>query len=167
MTLSRQDRFDLLRPRLARETPLPPALPSPAAVEQAMVDLAITLLQPGQRFATVRAVAVGDALSAYIEVRHRDGTVTELDAPPDLVHYLAEHKRMSYDPHTGAWLAAEVFVAGPTRFKTSFSTTELPEGTAPITADQLRGELSAFPRPDTAVPAWARALLVEDTRAAG
>ncbi|TCK00951.1 hypothetical protein [Nocardia alba] len=162
MTLSRPERRDLLltRPQLQGREPEPRAqLDSLAAIERVVIDATIALLAPGQKFALLWSLQVGERTVAGIQIKERNGTVTNLMPPTEVLEYLTDHKRMSYDPDAGAWLSAEIFIAGPTRYKTNYSTASVADWMPEVTADDLRAEFAAFPRPDTEIPDWARTQL--------
>ncbi|PKV78492.1 hypothetical protein [Nocardia fluminea] len=162
MTLSRPERIDLLltRPQRQDREPEPRAqLDSLAAIERVVIDATIAMLAPGQKFALLWSLQVGDQAVAGVQIKERDGTVTNLMPPTEVLEYLTDHKRMSYLPDNGAWLSAEIFIAGPTRYKSSYSTGSVADWMPEVTADDLRAEFTAFPRPDTEIPDWARSQL--------
>ncbi|MEU4417420.1 hypothetical protein [Nocardia salmonicida] len=162
MTLNRPERIDLLltrTQRLGREPEPREQLDSLAAIERVVIDATIALLAPGQKFALLWSLQVGEQTVAGVQIKERNGTVTNLMPPTEVLEYLTDHKRMSYDPETGAWLSAEIFIAGPTRYKTNYSTAAVADWMPEVSADDLRAEFAAFPRPDTEIPDWARTQL--------
>ncbi len=170
MTLSRPERIDLLLARqqiLAREPAPRKKLDSLDAIERAVIDTTIAMLEPGQKFALLWSLQVGAQVVAGVQVKERDGTVTNLMPPTEVLEYLADHKRMSYRPDAGAWLSAEIFIAGPTRYKSTYSTVAVADWMPEITADDLTAEFAAFPRPDGEIPGWARSQLEWATRKTG
>lgn len=169
MTLSRPERIDLLMPRQPRETgePTRPQLNSLPEIERAVVDATIAILSPGQRFVLLWSLQVGENTEAGIQIKARDGSVTNLVPPPEVLEYLADHKRLSYDPAVGAWLSAEIFIAGPTRYKATYSTSSIPDWMPEVAVDELRAEFAAFPRPDAETPDWIRSQLDWSPRMTG
>jgi hypothetical protein len=168
MTLSRPERIDLLLARPQRSDREPRAqLDSLAAIERVVIDATIALLAPGQKFALLWSLQVGEQTVAGVQIKERNGTVTNLMPPTEVLEYLTDHKRMSYDPDAGAWLSAEIFIAGPTRYKTNYSTGSVADWMPEITADDLRAEFAAFPRPDAEIPDWARSQLEWTERKTG
>ncbi|MFE6922761.1 hypothetical protein ACFVAV_17110 [Nocardia sp. NPDC057663] len=170
MTLSRSERIDLLltRPHRQEREPSPrEELHSVSQIEQTVVDAAIALLGPGQKFALLWSMQVGENTVAGVQVKKRDGTVTNLVLPVEVLEYFTDHKRLSYDPVAGAWLSAEIFIAGPTRYKATFSTGAVPDWMPEFSAEDLRAEFAAFPRADGEIPDWAKAQLDWSDRKTG
>ncbi|UGT52774.1 hypothetical protein [Nocardia asteroides] len=170
MTLSRPERIDLLltRPHRQDREPAPrEQLNSIGQIEQTVVDAAIAMLAPGQKFALLWSLQVGGNTVAGVQVKERDGTVTNLEPPIEVLEYLTDHKRLSYDPAVGAWLSAEIFIAGPTRYKATFSTTTVADWMPEVSVDELRAEFVAYPRPAAEIPDWAKTQLDWTTRMTG
>ncbi|MFE1595139.1 hypothetical protein [Nocardia sp. NPDC058705] len=170
MTLSRPERIEALLAgpqRLAREPQPREQLESLGAIERVIIDTTIAMLSPGQKFALLWSLQVGEHAVAGVQIKERDGTVTNLMPPTEVLEYLTDHKRMSYAPETGAWLSAEIFIAGPTRYKTNYSTGTVADWMPEVTADDLTAEFAAFPRPDAEIPDWARSQLEWATRKTG
>ncbi|MFD3594099.1 hypothetical protein ACFWU5_15335 [Nocardia sp. NPDC058640] len=170
MTLSRPERIDLLltrQQRLGREPQAREQLESLGAIERVVIDTTIAMLSPGQKFALLWSLQVGEQLVAGVQIKERDGTVTNLMPPAEVLEYLTDHKRMSYSADTGAWLSAEIFIAGPTRYKTNYSTGNIADWMPEVTADDLTAEFIAFPRPDAEIPDWARSQLEWAARKTG
>ncbi|MGW5436021.1 hypothetical protein [Nocardia asteroides] len=170
MTLSRPERIDLLltRPHRQDREPAPrQQLESLGAIEQTVVDAAIAMLAPGQKFALLWSLQVGSHTVAGVQVKERDGSVTNMVPPDEVLAYLTDHKRMSYAADTGAWLSAEIFIAGPTRYKATYSTSAVAEWMPEVTVEDLRAEFDAFPRPEAEIPDWARTQLDWSNRRTG
>ena len=170
MTLSRPERIDLLltrQQRLEREPEPRARLGSLGEIERAVIDATIALLSPGQKFALLWSVQVGENLVAGVQIKERGGSVTNLLPPIEVLEHLTDHKRMSYDPDRGAWLSAEIFIAGPTRYKTSYSTGAIADWMPEVTAEDLTAEFAEFPRPDSEIPDWARSQIDWSTRKTG
>ncbi|MFE3542201.1 hypothetical protein ACFXK0_04415 [Nocardia sp. NPDC059177] len=162
MTLSRPERRDLLltRPNSQDRDPAPrEQLNSLGAIEHAVVDATIAILAPGQKFALLWSLQVGSNIVAGVQVKTRDGTQTNLLVPDEVLGYLTDHKRMSYNPEVGAWLSTEIFIAGPTRYRATYSTVSISEWMPEVSVEDLRAELADFPRPDATVPGWIRSRL--------
>ncbi|MGS2807943.1 hypothetical protein [Nocardia sp. MW-W600-9] len=170
MTLSRPERIDLLLTRPHRQEPEPAPreqLASLREIEQTVVDAAIAMLAPGQKFALLWSLQVGEQAVAGVQVKERDGSVTNMVPPAEVLEYLVDHKRMSYDPSVGTWLSAEIFIAGPTRYKATFATGTVADWMPQVTEDDLRAEFDAFPRPAAEIPDWARTQLDWSDRRTG
>ncbi|MFC4376664.1 hypothetical protein ACFO5K_21440 [Nocardia halotolerans] len=171
MTLSRPERIDLLLPREHRQGSAESApreqLESLGDIERVVIDAAIAMLSPGQKFALLWSLQVGQVAVAGVQIKERDGTVTNLVPPLEVLEYLADHKRLSYNPDTGAWLSAEIFIAGPTRYKATYSPGTVADWMPEVSVEDLRAEFAAFPRPDTEVPDWARSQLDWSDRMTG
>lgn len=162
MTLSRPERIDLLLPREHRrgsESAPREQLHSLGEIERVVVDSAIAMLSPGQKFALLWSLQVGEHTVAGVQIKERDGSVTNLEPPVEVLEYLTDHKRMSYDQDIGAWLSAEIFIAGPTRYKATYSTNTVADWMPEFSVDDLRAEFDTFPRPDAEIPDWARSQL--------
>ncbi|APE32761.1 hypothetical protein BOX37_00850 [Nocardia mangyaensis] len=170
MTLSRPERIDLLMPRQPRagteSAPREP-LGSLAEIERAVIDATIAILAPGQRFVLLWSLQIGGHTVAGVQTKQRDGTVANLVPPPEVLAHLADHKRMSYDPNTGAWLSAEIFIAGPTRYKATYSTGTVADWMPEVSVEDLRAEFDAFPRPAAEIPDWIRTQLDWSTKMTG
>ncbi|WP_336084783.1 hypothetical protein [Nocardia sp. SSK8] len=170
MTLSRPERIDLLltRPHRQDRDPAPrEQLSSLVAIEHAVIDATIAMLAPGQKFALLWSLQVGEHTVAGVQIKERDGSLTDLVPPPEVLGYFADHKQMSYDAEAGAWLSAEIFIAGPTRYKATYSTGSIADWMPEVTAEDLRAEFEAFPRPDAVIPDWARTQLEWTDRKTG
>ncbi|GGK55609.1 hypothetical protein [Nocardia camponoti] len=167
MTLSRPERIDLLLARPHHDEQAHVPLNSIDEIERTVVDLAIALLAPGQKFAMLWSMQVGGHREAGVQVKTRDGSVTNLEPPREVLDHLADHKRLSYQPEAGAWLATEIFIAGPTRYKATYSTDTVADWMPEVSAVDLRAEFVAFPRPANQIPGWARAQLDWTTRMTG
>ncbi|MGW5451696.1 hypothetical protein [Nocardia sp. NPDC003979] len=169
MTLSRPERIDLLMREHRQDAEPAPReqLHSLGDIEKFVVDAAIAMLSPGQKFALLWSLQVGGHLVAGVQVKERDGSVTNMVPPTEVVEYLADHKRMSYDPAVGAWLSAEIFIAGPTRFKATYSPGTVADWMPEVSVDDLRAEFVAYPRPAAEIPDWARSQLDWSNRMTG
>lgn len=170
MTLSRPERIDLLltRPHRQDREPSPrEELHTVGEIEQTVVDAAIAMLAPGQKFALLWSMQVGDNTVAGVQIKERDGTVTNLVPPVEVLEYFTDHKRLSYDPAVGAWLSAEIFIAGPTRYKATYSTSTVPDWMPEFSVEELRAEFAAYSRPDGEIPDWAKAQLDWSDRKTG
>ncbi|MFJ9363142.1 hypothetical protein ACIRRA_01830 [Nocardia sp. NPDC101769] len=143
----------------ARWESLAPNDIGPDLYERTIVDETIALLEPGWTNAVLWVSLVGDAGNGGVLVWRSDGSVIAVELSEVLRGLLMEYKRITYRRDAGAWLSGHISIEGRNRYEVSFSWDSIPRLVQAPTVEDLRQELSDFPRGTEQIPTWMRQIL--------
>ncbi|KAA5838372.1 hypothetical protein ABT337_21405 [Saccharopolyspora hirsuta] len=116
--------------------------------------LIVRSLPPGWREATVEYRALGDHQELVAQLIAPNGTAVPLAAPPEAAELFTRLRRGMYQPDRGTWVSALYRLERPGSYTVDFNGDYEPNWrTAPPPA-AFADELSRFPRPAAATPAW-------------